>query len=127
MRVIVVGGGITGLAAAHRLLELARERSLCLELRLLEAGDRLGGVIATERRDGFVLEKGPDSVITDKPWALDLAGRLGLQDQLIGTGETHRRSFVVRDGKLMPVPEGFQLLLGRQGAHGHGPAHTTPP
>jgi protoporphyrinogen/coproporphyrinogen III oxidase len=122
MRVIIVGGGITGLAAAHRLTELARERSLSLDLRLLEAGDRLGGVIATERRDGFVLEKGPDSFITDKPWALALARRLGLQEQVIGTGETHRRSFVVRCGRLMPVPEGFQLLAPSR----FGPLITTP-
>src|SRR4051794_16647084 len=109
-RVVVVGGGITGLAAANRLLEIAGERSEPLELTLLEGSPRLGGVIGTERRDGFVLEWGPDSFITDKPWALDLARRLGLDDELIGTSSTHRRSFVVRDGKLLPVPEGFQLL-----------------
>jgi oxygen-dependent protoporphyrinogen oxidase len=109
-RVVVVGGGITGLAAAHRLLEIARERSLPLELTLLEGSSRLGGVIGTERRDGFALEWGPDSFITDKPWALDLTRRLGLEGELIGTTSTHRRSFVVRNGRLLPVPEGFQLL-----------------
>lgn len=109
-RIVVIGGGITGLAAAHRCLELARERAQPLDLRLLEGSGRLGGVTRTERRDGFLLESGPDSFITDKPWALDLCRRLGLEDRLIGTGPTHRRSFVVRNGKLLPVPEGFQLL-----------------
>ena len=69
-RVAIVGAGITGLAAAHRLLELAREHSLAIEVVVLEAGKRAGGVIATERRDGFLLEGGPESFITDKPWAL---------------------------------------------------------
>src|SRR5689334_13287540 len=109
-RVVVIGGGITGLAAAYRLHEIARERSEPLAITLLEGSSRLGGVIGTERRDGFVLEWGPDSFITDKPWALDLARRLGLEGELIGTSSTHRRSFVVQEGRLLAVPEGFHLL-----------------
>jgi oxygen-dependent protoporphyrinogen oxidase len=109
-RVAIVGGGISGLAAAHRLQELAQEQRRPLAVHLLEAGDRLGGVVATERRDGFLLEAGPDSFITDKPWALDLCRRLGLTDRLIGTNATYRRSYVTRAGRLYPVPEGFQLL-----------------
>lgn len=110
MRLVVIGGGISGLAAAHRAIELAAERSLQVEVRLIEAGERLGGTISTARRDGFVLEDGPDSMITDKPWGLALARRLGMEDEIIGTAEAHRRSFVVRNGGLLPVPEGFQLL-----------------
>ena len=72
MKLVVVGGGISGLAAAHRAVELARERGLPLELTLLEARDRLGGTIETERTDGFVIEAGPDSFISEKPWALAL-------------------------------------------------------
>ncbi len=109
-RIVVIGGGVTGLATAHHLRELAESRSEDLEVTVLEASDRPGGAIGTERRDGFVLELGPDSMITDKPWGLALARRLGLQDELIGTQEVHRRSFVVRNGQLQPVPEGFQLL-----------------
>jgi oxygen-dependent protoporphyrinogen oxidase len=109
-RIVVIGGGVSGLAAAHRLVELGGERGLALDVRLLEAGARAGGAISTERRDGFVLEHGPDSMITDKPWGVALARRLGLDEALAGTQETHRRSFVVRNGKLLPVPEGFQLL-----------------
>ena len=109
-RIVVVGGGISGLAAAHRTLELAHQLSRPIDLMLLEAGSRLGGVIHTSEREGFLLEGGPDSFISDKPWALSLCRRLGLEPNLIGTGDTHRRSFIVRQGKLQPVPDGFYLL-----------------
>ena len=81
-----------------------------LELVVLDARDRVGGVISTERFDGFTLEHGPDSFITNKPWGLDLCQRLGLADQLIETEASKRRSFVVRNGRLAPVPEGFVLM-----------------
>jgi oxygen-dependent protoporphyrinogen oxidase len=67
MKLVVVGGGVTGLAAAHRAVELARERSRAMELTLIEARDRLGGTIATERADGFLVEAGPDSFLSEKP------------------------------------------------------------
>lgn len=109
-RVVVIGGGISGLAAAHRLLELSREAGRALDVVLLEAGPQTGGVIRTERRDGFLLERGPDSFISEKPAAVELATRLGLEPRLIETNPAHRRSFIVRRGRLLPVPEGFQLL-----------------
>ena len=105
--VVIVGGGISGLAAAYRLVELGLEES---QITLLEAGTRLGGIIKTEQRDGFVLERGPDSFISEKPEAVALAKRLGIEPRLIGTNEEFRRSFIVRNGRLRPVPEGFQLL-----------------
>jgi oxygen-dependent protoporphyrinogen oxidase len=110
LRVAVVGGGIAGLAAAHRVIELTRERGLPLALTLFEAGPRLGGVIGTERVDGFLLEAGADSLISEKPWGLALAERLGLGDRLHGTDDRHRRTYVVRDRALHPLPEGFLLL-----------------
>src|SRR3972149_4966919 len=97
---LVVGGGIRGLAATHRLEERRQAEGLACEVVLLEAGPRLGGVISTTRRDGFILESGPDAFITNKPWALDLIRRLGLSERVIGTSENHRRRFVVRGGKL---------------------------
>jgi oxygen-dependent protoporphyrinogen oxidase len=81
-----------------------------LELVLLEAKDRVGGAIWTNRVDGFTLEGGADSFITNKPWGVDLCRELGLGEKLIGTDPQHRRSFVVRQGRLAPVPEGFVLL-----------------
>ena len=71
-RIIVVGGGIAGLAAAHRVVELNRERSLNLEVLLIEASHRLGGAIATGRFDDFFVERGPDSLISVKPSGLGL-------------------------------------------------------
>lgn len=105
-RIVVIGGGITGLAAAHRLHEINQS----INVTLLEASARLGGTIQTDYRDGFLLERGPDSFISEKPEALALAKRLGLESQLIETNETYRRSFIVRNGRLRTVPEGFQLL-----------------
>ncbi len=109
-RVIVIGGGLSGLAVAYRLHERARALRRPIDVRVLEAKDHIGGVIGTDRFDGFTLERGPDSFITNKPWGLDLCGRLGIADQLIETDGAKRRSFVVRNGRLAPVPEGFVLM-----------------
>jgi len=110
MRLVVVGGGVTGLAAAHRAVELARERGIALELVLLEARERLGGTIATERAGGFLVEAGPDSFLSEKPWALALCRRLGIEDRLARTDDRYRKVFVWRGGHLHPLPDGFQLL-----------------
>lgn len=107
--IVVIGGGITGLAAALRLVE-RKQAGADLNVTLLEASGRLGGVIQTERRDGFLIERGPDSFLSEKPETLDLAKRLGLEPHLIETNQTNRRSFIVRDGKLRAVPAGFNLL-----------------
>lgn len=113
-RVAIIGAGIAGLAAAHRLLERGAETGAPLELLIFEAGPRLGGIIKTEERDGFLLEQGPDSFITEKPAAIELARRLGLESHVIQTNETHRRSFIVRGNQLIPVPAGFQLIAPTQ-------------
>jgi oxygen-dependent protoporphyrinogen oxidase len=109
-RVAVIGGGISGLAAAHRLTELGRETGQPVDVRLFEAGPRAGGVIRTERADGFVIEAGPDSFLSEKPAALRLCERLGITDRLVGTREEFRRTYVVRDGRLRVLPEGFLLM-----------------
>ena len=108
-RVVVVGGGIAGLAAAHRLVEHARAGAE-LDVVLLEGSARLGGSLGTERHGGFVLEHGADSMITDKPWGLSLCERVGLADRLVGTREGERRTYVVHAGRLEALPEGFLLL-----------------
>jgi oxygen-dependent protoporphyrinogen oxidase len=109
-RVAVIGGGISGLAAAFHLLEESNRRAFPVEITLFEAEPRLGGVISTDHNDGFLIEGGPDSFISDKPWALALARRIGLGEELIGTNPAFRRSFIVKDNRLLPVPEGFYLL-----------------
>lgn len=109
-RIAVVGAGVSGLAAAHRLVELSRENDTSIEITLFEARDQPGGSIVTHDRDGFLVEGGPDSFITQKPWALALCKRLGIEDELVPTNPACRRTFVVRRGKLYPIPEGFLLL-----------------
>jgi oxygen-dependent protoporphyrinogen oxidase len=113
--VAIVGGGISGLAAAHRLHELSaadasEARETATDFVLLEASMRVGGTIRTERREGFLLEGGPDAFISEKPEALALARRIGLSSHIIETNEAHRRSFVARGSRLHATPEGFQLL-----------------
>ncbi|MCA1567454.1 MAG: protoporphyrinogen oxidase [Acidobacteria bacterium] len=109
-RVAVVGGGISGLAAAYELTRHARSVDPALEVILVEASTRLGGTIRTHTRDGFLLEGGPDAFISEKPEALELTKQLGLESRLLETNAEHRRSFIVRGGRLRPVPEGFHLL-----------------
>ncbi|HKO61872.1 MAG TPA: protoporphyrinogen oxidase [Pyrinomonadaceae bacterium] len=109
-RIAIIGAGITGLAAAHRILERCAGTSAPVEVRVLDADAEAGGIIKTEERDGFLIERGPDSFITEKPDALSLVRRLGLEPHLIDTNAAHRRSFVVRNARLLPVPDGFNLL-----------------
>lgn len=107
MKVVVVGGGIAGLSAVHRLTESGRPG---LEVTLLERSDRFGGTIRTVERDGCLVELGPDSFLTSKPWLSDLANRLDVADRIIPTTRTHRRSHVVHRGKLHPLPDGFLMM-----------------
>ena len=109
-RVAIIGGGIAGLAAAHRVAELAKEKSLSIELTLLEATERLGGAIATERIGDFLVEAGPDSFITEKPWALRPLRAPGPTSRLISTQAEYQKIYIVHEGKLEPLPEGFFLL-----------------
>ena len=121
-RVVVIGAGLSGLTAAYRIVERAKAARRNVEVVVLEAKDRFGGAISTRRTGGFTVEGGPDSFITNKPWAVDLCKSLGLADQLVGTDAQHRRSFVVRQGRLHPVPEGFVLMAPNR----LGPILTTP-
>jgi oxygen-dependent protoporphyrinogen oxidase len=110
VKLVVVGGGVAGLAAAHRAAEVARERGLALDLTVLEARERLGGTIETERAGGFLVEAGPDSFLSEKPWALALCRRLGVEDRLVRTDDRFRKVYVWHRGRLHPLPDGFQLL-----------------
>lgn len=112
--VAVLGGGIAGLATAHRLLGLTRGPCPPFEITLFEASRRFGGKVETVRRDGFVLESGPDSFVARKPAALELARELGLEDRLLGTRDDHRRVFL-RTGagsgdRLTALPDGLAMV-----------------
>lgn len=106
-QVVIVGGGITGLAAAFDLQQTARQTGRRLNLTVLEADHRLGGKIQTERRDGFVIETGPDSILRTKPWAVDLAHQLGLEPHMVTVPPRGRNAFVLRRGRLLPIPPGI--------------------
>ena len=105
-RVIVIGGGISGLATAHRLWELAPD----WQIKLLESADRLGGVLETVHQDGYLLESGADNFITNVPWAIDLCRRIGMESELLETRPGHRTAFVVRRGRLHKIPRGFIIM-----------------
>lgn len=106
--IVVVGGGIAGLAAAHRLTRAGAR------VTLLEADSRLGGKIRTEHVDGFVIEGGPDSLVSFKPHALALAAELGLSGRLLPAESHSRGTFVLRRGRLRAVPDGMTGLVPRQ-------------
>ena len=109
-RVAVIGGGLAGLSAAHRLIELAKERNEAIEVTLFEASSRLGGLVGTEQIGGYLVDTGADSFLTNKPAAIGLCRRLGIDDRLVSTDARYRGALVLREGRPLPIPEGFQLL-----------------
>ena len=110
LRVAVLGAGIAGLAAAYRCRELATQQGIGLELSVLERGPRVGGCIETLQDDGFVLEMGPDSLLVEKPAAMELLRRLGLTEQIEPMQAQYRGARVVRAGRLLPIPDDFRLF-----------------
>ncbi|MCA9088571.1 MAG: protoporphyrinogen oxidase [Planctomycetaceae bacterium] len=113
-RIVVVGGGITGLSAAHRLIELSQQQGASVEVILLEASSRCGGVFGSERIGDYLIERGADSFITNKPWGVNLCRRLGLEGELISTDDRYRRSLILHRGKPVQTPDGFNLLAPGQ-------------
>ncbi len=109
-RIAIIGGGLSGLAAAHRLIELSAGQLPPLEITLFEASPRLGGIIGTQRIDDYLVDTGADSFLTNKPGAIGLCKRLGLESRLVATDTRYRGVHVLFDGRPVPVPEGFQLL-----------------
>lgn len=108
-RVLIVGGGITGLAAAHALEKAAGPANQC-KVHLIEASPRLGGNLMTVSHNGFTIDGGPDSWVSTKPHATKLAAAVGLGDELIGTRREARKVYIVWQKKLYAMPEG--LVLG---------------
>jgi len=113
--VAIVGGGITGLSAAYTLQQASPE-DVDLTYSLLERSNRWGGKIRTETVGGFgdgpfVVEGGPDSFITQKPWALELARELGMEDRFLPTNDEQRKVFVLNKGKPTPLPDGVLLIV----------------
>jgi oxygen-dependent protoporphyrinogen oxidase len=109
-RVAIIGGGISGLSAAYT-IEEKRRSGTPIEYVLFESSPRLGGVLVTDRVDGCLVEAGPDSFLTEKPWAADLCGRIGLGDQLIGSNDSKRKTYIVARGKLVVMPDGLMFMV----------------
>jgi len=108
-RVAIVGGGITGLSAAYSLLKRARELEEPLKITLIEASERLGGKICTERTQDFLIEGGPDAFLVQKPWAVRLCRELGLGDELVAPRPG--KTYVLVGGRLRRLPEGAMGLI----------------
>jgi protoporphyrinogen/coproporphyrinogen III oxidase len=109
-RIAVIGGGISGLAAAFA-LEKERRKGAELEFAVFESSSRFGGVIHSERVDGCLVEAGPDSFLSEKPWATDLCRELGLADQLIGSNDAERKTHILVNGRLVPIPDGMMFMV----------------
>ncbi len=101
----IVGGGVSGLAAAYYL----RQHAPGLRVRLWEASGRIGGALRTDWIDGYCVEGGADMFITNVPWAVELCRRLGVE--LVGTNPERRGAYVVHRGQVVPIPEGFTVML----------------
>ncbi|MCA9050677.1 MAG: protoporphyrinogen oxidase, partial [Planctomycetaceae bacterium] len=104
------GDGISGLAAAHHVTK----SDAAANVTVFEAGNRCGGVIGTEHADGFQIELGPDSLLKALPWGVGLCQRLGIENELIGTDTTHQKTWILRSGKLRPLPDGLAIMAPRR-------------
>jgi oxygen-dependent protoporphyrinogen oxidase len=109
-RIAIIGGGISGLSAAYT-IEKKRQAGTPVEYVLFESSPRLGGVLVTDRVDGCLVEAGPDSFLTEKPWAADLCGKIGLGDQLIGSNDSERKTYILARGKLVVMPDGLIFMV----------------
>ena len=110
MRTAIIGGGIAGLAAAYE-LEQARRAGQQVEYTLFEWRDRLGGSLSSEVVDGTVLERGPDSFLTEKPAAAELCRELGLGAELTPSNDADRKTYIVVRNRLVPLPDGLMFLI----------------
>lgn len=102
MRVGIIGGGITGLSCAYYLGKLGVDATVF--------DPKPGGTIGTIDIEGCILETGPESWLATKPWAEELIRELGLGDEILGSNDAQRRTFVLRNGEFLTLPEGLQMV-----------------
>ena len=110
MRTAIIGGGIAGLAAAYE-LEKARAAGAEVAYTLFESRDRLGGSLASETVNGVVLERGPDSFLTEKPAAAELCRELGLGTELIPSNDAARKTYILVKNRMVALPDGLMFLV----------------
>ena len=111
-RIAIIGGGIAGITAAYELAKLARDGAP-VEATLFESTSRLGGIVETVREGGFIIECGPDGWVTEKPWARELAIELGLEDELLPSNDATRRTYILRESHLQPIPDNMSMMVPR--------------
>jgi len=110
-RVVVIGGGIAGLTTCYHILQEAREAGKKIDVTLIDKGERPGGNIRTEHTQGFLIEGGPDCFLSEKPWALKLCRKLGLDSSILPTSKLRGKTYVFSRGKLHLLPEGVILMV----------------
>ncbi len=110
MRIAIIGGGISGLSAAYY-LEQERAAGAPVEYSLFESSDRLGGVMFSDKIGDCVVEGGPDSFLTEKPWANQLCAELGIAGDLIGSNDSQRITYILVKGRLVPMPDGLMFMV----------------
>ncbi|WP_172193744.1 protoporphyrinogen oxidase [Saccharibacillus qingshengii] len=108
-KVVILGGGISGLSAAYYLQKEAVQQGISLEITVVEADNRLGGRLQTQRKDGFLIEKGPDAFLARKPAIMELTDELGLTERLMPTNPDAKTSYILHKGRMHPMPMGFIL------------------
>jgi oxygen-dependent protoporphyrinogen oxidase len=113
-RVVVLGGGISGLSSAFYLAKASAEKGEKLHITVVEKGERFGGKIQTSRRDGLILEKGPDSFLARKMPIIDLTRELGLEEQLVTTNSQAKKTYILHRGRLHRMPPGLVLGIPTQ-------------
>ncbi len=110
MRIAIIGGGISGLSAAYY-LEQERAAGAPVEYSLFESSTRLGGVMFSDKVGDCVVEGGPDSFLTEKPWANQLCAELGLAGDLIGSNDAQRVTYILVKGRPVPMPDGLMFMV----------------
>ncbi len=110
-KIIIIGGGIAGLAAAVHLKSGAKAHGKAVEVLLLEKSRRVGGKILTDREGDFLIEGGPDSFLPEKVWTVNLAKRLGLEREMLPSNDEFKGTFIYSDRELHPLPEGVMLMV----------------
>jgi oxygen-dependent protoporphyrinogen oxidase len=110
-KIIIIGGGIAGLAAAVHLKAGAKAHGKDVDVLLLEKNGRLGGKILTERHDKFLVEGGPDSFLPEKVWSVNLARHLGLEPEMLPSNDEFKGTFIYSKNELHSLPEGVMLMV----------------
>jgi oxygen-dependent protoporphyrinogen oxidase len=105
MKTVIIGGGISGLSAAYYLSKAG------IRPTLIEKTDRLGGIVKTEFAHGCILEGGPDSFMAAKPWLMELIRELGMADKVINSNDHLRKTYILKKGKLIPLPDGLMMMV----------------